>query len=71
MSGWTVDVKQGDYVKVISNSNFADESLREVTNVTEKSIFISKMQFSKDTKNQTNMKRRIEPFMVQHLRKTK
>lgn len=69
MSDWTKDVKKGDYVRVISNSNSVDESLREVTNVTEKSIFVSRMQFSKDTRNQINMKRRIEPFMVQHLNK--
>lgn len=69
LSDWTKDVKKGDYVRVISNSNSVDESLREVTNVTEKSIFVSRMQFSKDTRNQINMKRRIEPFMVQHLNK--
>lgn len=69
MKDWTFLVKKGDYVKVISNNNFVDESLREVTDVTEKSIFISRMQFCKDTKNQSNMKRRIEPFMAQHIKR--
>jgi hypothetical protein len=66
MIDWASQVKQGDYVIVISNSNFVDESIREVTRITEKSIYVSRMQFLKDTKFQMNMKRRIEPFMAQH-----
>lgn len=68
LNNWTKKVKKGDYVRLLSTSNSAEESLREVTDVSDKSVFISRMQFSKETSIQTNNKRKIAPFMAQHVR---
>lgn len=67
-SSWANKVIKGDYVEVVSNSNMADVRLMKVINVTSKSIFVSKMRFLKRTKMQTNMERKIKPFMAHHFK---
>lgn len=69
MQNWAKDVKVGDYIKVVSNTNAADESVEKVTRVTTRTVFADKRQFSKTTCVQLNNKRRMEPFLARHIKK--
>lgn len=66
--GWSYNVKKGDYIMVISNTNEFDKRLMKITRVTKNSIFLGKIQFSKFTKSQKNNQYRIEPFLAHHIK---
>ena len=62
---WTKRVKVGEFVKVIDIHNkLSLERILPITKSTKNSIFIDKMQFSKHTGLQSNMKRKLEPLLL-------
>jgi len=63
---WMEKIKVGDYVQIISLENPLEVTSYPVTKVTKRSVFVDRMQFSKDTGIQKNKKRKIEPFMAHH-----
>jgi hypothetical protein len=68
---WTKRIKFGDFVGVINvDEKLSEERILQVTKITKNSIFVDKMQFSKYTGIQFNMKRKLVPILVnQHTNK--